>query len=422
MAANGKTPRGGTERPLGAALELKEFGTLEVSLNPEVVSYLRSRHAKHIGVAYTERAGIYRITAQSYVGRIALPGGDQLVIKPTVEVGTLFSMLCADAGLARLFPTTTRLQATSDISSYVLTVLLSEAEKLLAGGVNREYTQREADLPFIRGRINVGRQVARHADLKHRHVCAYAELSPDSPENRIVKAALLHLPGLLKMRPRGDLTRRARRLLSRLGEVTTLGRREALSLAASTIPRNTTRHYSLLLALCRITLANLSLRGREGPNIFPSFLVNMPRLFESFLTENLKARLPLYGLRIEAQRHDYLDEARRIGIRPDILVFKRGSSKPILVIDAKYRALTNPTEEGNSDLYQISAYCDRYKIDHGLLVYPQFGHSTGTLLKLRGTNKHIHIATLDLTTPSTPALDASCAALAQQVAGLAQGL
>ena len=100
----------------------------------------------------------------------------------------------------------------------------------------------------------------------------------------------------------------------------------------------------------------------------------------------LKAYLAGHGLRVAAQRHDYLDEGRQVGIRPDVLVYGMGETLPLLVLDAKYRRMDG--EEGlNRDLYQVSAYLDRYGLDEGVLVYPQFGESAHASLKLRGTAK-----------------------------------
>ncbi len=65
----------------------------------------------------------------------------------------------------------------------------------------------------------------------------------------------------------------------------------------------------------------------------------MPRLFESFLTARLRSALPSENLRAVAQRHDYLDVARKVGIRPDLLVYGSANRKPLLVLDAKYKSL-----------------------------------------------------------------------------------
>ena len=165
-------------------------------------------------------------------------------------------------------------------------------------------------------------------------------------------------------------------------------------------------------------MRHLTLDEQAGPHPFASFLVDMPLLFESFLTARLRSLLPQYGLRVVAQRHDYLDEERKVGIRPDVLVYSQSGRGPLLVLDAKYRRPDDPEGGLNRDLYQVSAYLDRYRLSRGLLVYPQFDDPAARLLKLRGTLKHLHIETLSLSAPTPAELDECCASLAERVAQL----
>jgi 5-methylcytosine-specific restriction endonuclease McrBC regulatory subunit McrC len=129
--------------------------------------------------------------------------------------------------------------------------------------------------------------------------------------------------------------------------------------------------------------------------------------------------LPPYGLRVVAQRHDYLDEERKVGIRPDVLVYAARGRNPMLVLDAKYRRFDGPDADPNRDLYQVSAYLDRYGLQQGVLVYPRFEGDEGARMKLRGTPKRLHLLTLNLGVPTPALLDAECAELAGAVARLA---
>ena len=89
---------------------------------------------------------------------------------------------------------------------------------------------REEDLPLVRGRILLGAQIARHGDLKHRHVCAYCDLVPDTVENRVTLAALRTLPALLQRGLDDALIKRARALLPRFEGVQVISRAAALAL------------------------------------------------------------------------------------------------------------------------------------------------------------------------------------------------
>ena len=400
-------------------LTVGEFESGELTLPMAAVGLLRSRYARQIAVQATDVAGRYRVRARGWVGRVGLPGGGLLVIRPKVPLGHLFTMLTADPRLARFEQPPADLAPDPEIFSFVLAALLERIERLLRVGLIQGYVPQEEDLPFVRGRIVLGAQLRRHGDLKARHVCAYAAFTPDTAENQVVAATLRLLPGLLEPGERA-LARRARGLLARFAEVTPVGRAEALALLARITLHRLNQAYGPVLGLCRLALHHLTLAEAAGPHPFASFLVEMPRLFESFVAARLRAGLGAHGLRVVAQQHDYLDEARQVGIRPDVLVYRATGATPLLVLDTKYRRLPagDPTDL-SSDLYQVSAYLDRYGLRQGVLVYPQFEAAAATALKLRGTPKHLHIATLDLAPGSLAAFEQGCAALVESVARLA---
>lgn len=409
-------------REMRETILLREFQGCDVELSPLDYATLRAQYAGKIEVAPTERTGFYRLSARDYVGRIGLPDGRVLAITPKVEVANLFYMLCADVGLAGFYLPPIGLEESAEVLPLILSAVLAEAEKLAARGLYTDYSQREEDLSLVKGRVLFGAQVSRYGELKHRHICRYAQSTFDTPENRIVGATLRFIAMLLRRDGDDDMLRRTRRLAARFEEATYVTRGVALSLLTRVERHRLNAAYWPLLGLCGLVLRHLSLSEKGGSHHFASFLVDMPRLFESFLTARIQAALPRYGLRAIAQRHDYLDVGRKVGIRPDVLVYKSSGTKPLLVLDAKYRRLDGAEEPDlNRDLYQVSAYMDRYGLSRGVLVYPQWARRPNPVeVRLRGTPKELHITTLDLAAPSPAALDQECASLAAYIASLAR--
>ena len=67
------------------------------------------------------------------------------------------------------------------------------------------------------------------------------------------------------------------------------------------------------------------------------FLLDMPRLFEDFVTVALReALVSAYGGRVDNQDRNHFDAAGPVRLRPDIVWKIRGSA--VAVIDAKYKA------------------------------------------------------------------------------------
>lgn len=410
--------------PHPLSLTLSEFESREVALSPDVYAALRLRYAGRIDVAPTERVGTYRLAARDYVGRIGLSGGGMLVIRPKVPVANLFYMLCADAMLAEIKPPPTGLESNTyndDIIAFVVSALLDATERLLSQGLYRGYVSRQESTAPVRGRIVIGEQVHRYGDLKHRHICAFTDLNADTPENRVLLSALRHVPRLLHAGHPAEavMLRQTRSQVARLEGVAPVSRNEAIGLLRTVSVHRLNAAYGAVLLLCRLVLQHLTFEERPGPYPFASFLVNMPSLFESFLTARLRALLPRHGLRGIAQRHDYLDEERTVGIRPDLLVMPHRGKEPLAVLDFKYRDLDEPGTSANTDLYQLSAYMDRYNLRAGMLVYPRFERMPATRLKLKGTPKQLHLAGVDLGRHNPRDIEEECAALTSKIARLA---
>lgn len=406
-------------------IALREFEACEVALSWEAYAALRARYAGRIDVEPTERAGVYRVAARDYVGRVGMPGGGILTISPKVTTANLFYMLCVEAGPAEFKPPPLGLAedvGNQDILAFVAAALLDAVGQLLEVGIYRGYVLQQGSMEPVRGHIVMSAQISRYGDLKHRHICSYAELTADTPENRIIAAALGYIPWLLSRQIKRDniLIRRAGRYSAGLEGVNAASRGEAIALLRLVGLHRLTAAYGPVLGLCRLLLQHLSFQERPGPYPFASFLVNMPRLFESFLTARLSALLRGHGLRAQAQRHDYLDEERTVGIRPDLLVFPARGKEPLLVLDFKYRNLDEPGASANQDLYQLSAYMDRYKLRPGMLVYPQFEGAPSTRLKIKGTGKQLHLASVNLGAPTPSALEAECTSLANTVIDIAR--
>ena len=266
------------------SVALREYGSCDLALGRQDYVRVRARYVGKLDIVPTEQTGVYRLTARDYVGRIGLPDGRVLAIEPKVEVVNLFYMLCADVGVASFYPQPVRLAQYPEIFPLILSAIVSEAEKLAAKGLYRDYYPREEALPLVRGRIALRAQLSQYGELKHRHVCRFAELTLDTAENRIVAATLRYASLLLRRADEEATLHRTRDLLARFAEVAVVTRGVALTLLARLKRHRLNAAYWPLLGLCGVVLNGTSLDERGGSHAFASFLVDMPRLFESFLT------------------------------------------------------------------------------------------------------------------------------------------
>ena len=141
-------------------------------------------------------------------------------------------------------------------------------------------------------------------------------------------------------------------------------------------------------SLTELVLRATSFEHFAGPVAVNGFLLDMPLLFEEFVTVALREALEsAYGGRVVAQPRYYLDLAGRVPLRPDIVW--RVHDSVIAVIDAKYKA-EKPSGYPNADLYQLLAYCTVLGLRTGHLVYAS-GNETPAHHVVRGSQRRDHL-------------------------------
>ncbi|MDP5315684.1 McrC family protein [Streptomyces poriferorum] len=358
--------------------------------------------------------GRWNVRGNQKVGLIRLPtrsgGAIHLRLRPKLGIRDLLFLLSySSAGPWHPEPVTA---ATADDLLPALADLLARtARRTLEGGVLHGYQEVAEELPLIRGRIRTTDQL-RRTGLPLPISVRYDDHTPDIPENRILLAALnlaAHLPGV------PDPTRLAlRHLAHRLHGVRHSHPGEPLPTWTQT---RLNARYTSALRLAELLLSGHSIR-QEGnaPTPADGFLLDLPKVFERFLTVTLGEALAHHGIRCAPQDVHRLDEARRATFRPDLVLYRGG--RPISVMDAKYTFLkgTSPPVE---HLYQLLAYCTALGISHGHLVYAATGRSTApTDHVIRCSPVTITAHALNLNEPSADLL-AQIAALAGRTAAAA---
>ena len=225
-------------------------------------------------------------------------------------------------------------------------VLWRQTERAVYQGLLPGYITLEETSYVLRGRLRETEQLHRHHGLPIPLEIRHDEFTVDIAENQILRTAcerLLHVPGV---DPESSL--RLRRLLRDFADVTPLDRRDAVP---SWQPTRLNARYHTALRLAELVLRATSIEQGTGGVAVNGFLLDMPKLFEDFVTVGLReALVAAYGGRVEDQDLHYFDEAGQVSLRPDIVWKRRGA--PLAVVDAKYKA-EKPAGYPNADLYQL---------------------------------------------------------------------
>lgn len=373
-------------------IELTQYVERAVELTDAQAGQLAGRAKNIISVSPTSAKDRWALRAKHHIGTLVV-GDCSFLIRPKIPPQNVFVMF--DIGLpenawhSEQFGYGTE----GELLPAVVAWFARNVERTLGRGLIRNYRHHEDELVAIRGRIDVPRMLAR-GGLALPVACQFDEFSADTAENRYLKSAIkkaLRIPGV-----DAPTRQKLRKSLGKLGEVS-----DARVLGEQRFRyTRLNERYRPALRLARLIHEHVSLIDRAGTVEAASFLVDMNTLFERFVTERLRKLLRGH-LEVVAQSTKYLDEERRIEMRPD-LVFRR-QGVPVLVGDTKYK-IARDAQGRSADYYQMLAYTTAMGLNDAVLIYCQDPDHEGPIestMKIKNTPKHLHLRAINLSgTPS----------------------
>jgi 5-methylcytosine-specific restriction enzyme subunit McrC len=139
-------------------------------------------------------------------------------------------------------------------------------------------------------------------------------------------------------------------------------------------------------------LEGASLSEDFGAFSFRTFLLDMNKLFETFVTQVLRDRVR-GGFVVSAQVRLPLGHERKVFMKPDLILSRAGAAAA--VADCKYKIIDSE-EYKNHDVYQVLAYCTATGVRRGLLVYPRHVTEVSDEVRVRNSDVVIRQTTIDL--------------------------
>ncbi|MFG2778333.1 McrC family protein [Streptomyces prunicolor] len=340
--------------------------------------------------------GRWRLTGNQKAGlirlRTASGGTIQLHLRPKLPVRNLLFLLCYAPADPWLRDTVEAAEA-DDLLPALADLLARVTRRTLDAGVLHGYRTVEEELPLIRGRIRTADQL-RRVGLPLPVAVRYDDHTPDIAENRILLAALHRAARLPQLPPRTGLA--LRHLAQHLTGVHLLPPGTPLP---RWTPNRLNSRYAPALRLAELLLSDRSLNPEGGqlPTTADGFVLDMPAVFERFLTLALTDALARRGVRCAAQeQHHRLDQAGHVRLRPDLVLYRAG--RTVSVVDAKYAFRHTPAPP-TEHLYQLLGYCAALGLPHGHLVYAATARDGATEHVIRRTGITVTAHALDLDRP-----------------------
>lgn len=351
--------------------------------------------------------GRWTLRPQGKVGAVSV-GEHEVRVAPKVPIDRIVFMLAHAMGGVTWQEETVGVEDDSDVVHVLAEAYLRAASRALRPGLIQGYRLAEESLPVVRGRIRIGEQLRRRPGQWLPIEVSYDDFTIDTAENRILLAAAECL--LRNALVPEVVARRLTAVTNRLAEVSWLVPGAPLP---SWRPSRLNLRYQPALRLAELVLAASSFEHRGGDVRIDGFVLDMPSIFEGFLTHALRAAFLALDPRtvVRAQFPGFLDEDDQVPMKPDI-VWLDSAYAPLAVIDAKYKA-EKVSGYPNADAYQALAYATALRLSDAHLVYAR-GNETATTYAIRGSGVRVHAHALDLSL--------SPVRLLNQVSGLARSI
>lgn len=329
------------------------------------------------------------------------------------SAGKNFIYLLALVDDLKLHPTTfASLETTNGQWLELLTTLFCmELTTALQGGFHQDYIQRDEQMPYVRGRWNVGRQYSRQPNLASGLDVTFDDFIPDTQLNRTFRFAIQQLRQI--SREPHNLSSLAR-LDNWYEDAGVLIPGTVTNLDGINFTRLTER-FEPAFRLARLLIENQTTNMLSGQQQGHAIFFDMDRLFEEFVAKLLiKYRSVIFSpesdqILVDVQKSGKTSSLLTVGginfeklvsLRPDIQIRRKGVLD--LIIDTKNKNLPKFSAHkglAESDAYQMLAYATHFKCQNVLLLYPRTneGDSRGvSRLTYNNTEISLYIGTLNM--------------------------
>lgn len=344
----------------------------------------------HVGVLESPCGQVIEILPKHHDDGDCRQSSRQLLCKLIASSLDLTSREVGEAGL-QLFETS--------LSEWVMRQFLRALEHLLKRGLRFDYQRIEEEQRFLRGQLDVVKQMRQPPGRQHCFQIRHDVFLPDRPENRLLQSALILV---CQTAQDADNWRLAHELAGMLHELP--ASRDINADFRAWRNDRLMAHYQPIKPWCELILYRQMPQAVAGEYRGISLLFPMEKLFEGYVARWLRGRLASgASLTTQASRHALCqhDGRNMFQLEPDLLI-EQGAHK--WVLDTKWKRLDESDRQNKyglsqADFYQLFAYGQRYLGGEGdmALIYPKWKKFSNPLLPFDFDEKlRLHVLPFDL--------------------------
>lgn len=331
------------------------------------------------------------LQAQNYVGIIQTKSGDSLEILPKIHdndndnnekavenskkillrmLKTLKSHPFKNINIANLK------SLNLPLLEIFISMFLDEVSKLIKIGIKSDYVELEDNLKFLKGKLKISEQIRKNIVHKERFYVCYQEFSIDRAENRLIKSTLEFLYRRSKSSKNQQLIREYLFIFEEISSSSDIN----ADFSRLKLNRQT-KHYEQALLWSKIFLQNKSFSPYRGSDVAFALLFDMNRLFESYVGNFIKKKLP--DTRLQHYGKHLIENPRGFTLKPDIFLRRDEQN---LIADTKWKIVKSKDDISQADLYQLYAYGKKYECNKLYLIYPRISGADQKAMKFRYEN------------------------------------
>ncbi len=374
-------------------IQLSEWETTEpLELTEQDLHTLQqeiNNNSTKIGVSHT-RDGKTKLHTKQYVGIFSLPSGKTIEIRPKAAENNLLNLLRYASGTpVSVIKSQQNLEDGSNLVDTVGQLFLDELKQLLSQGMRREYVRKQSREGYVRGQIQVHKQLQTQRAAPTDFECSYEDLTYDTISNQAILYSTTVLSSLVSDTGLESELSHYRELLKNR---VTLKQVQPVELEQIKINR-LKQDYQDILQLCELVITSSFVESLEtGLTQSYSFLLDMNTVFEKVVERAFTEVLQNQDCRVQPQHltDNLVSGTPRINMYPDIMIESNEDS--VLVADAKWKTSTQ-----NSDIYQLVSYTLAHQTP-GILIYPEQQGERETQYKVK-TGEKLHL--IEISTKSS---------------------
>ena len=326
------------------------------------------------------------LQVRNYVGILETPSGTQIEILPkTVQSSTqsieetrslIWKMLSSINDIPWTESEDAHLRTTNrPIIEILIYKFLKEVSKVVKRGIRSDYVRIQEEARFLKGRLNVSKQVRRSPSQRHLFDIEYDTYIPDRAENRLIHSALKKA---LHWSRSSQNQRLARELLFTFDGIP-YSSNVSQDFSVWSTGRDMV-YYQATKPWCQLILNEQSPFVLSGNWKGISLLFPMEQLFEKYVAKQLRKHLiKPYRLTEQAKGQSLVKHRSKplFALRPDIVI--KNQHSPVFVLDTKWKLINSNLADSKtkynisqSDMYQLFAYGQKYLDGKGdvFLIYP----------------------------------------------------